>query len=174
MGLSVLADEGPQALTIARMCMLMKRTKGAFYHHFNSAEEFHAALLDHWQQRLTATPIEWAERGRTRHSRRQRLRQAVSKLDSALDLAVRAWAAKHSYAAERLAEVDVQRMAYLRDLQCAAGVDRKTAELLAHIEYAAFVGAQQLFGNLSTPAAGHLDHALGRALELLASDLSGA
>lgn len=170
-GLAVLRDEGPGALTIAAMCKRLGRTKGAFYHHFDSAEVFQLALLQHWQEQLTLAPIAVAQQGTSAEQRRRRLATAVQALDTRLDLAVRAWAGKDMRAAEMLAQVDRQRVGYLEELHAQEHGKGKVARVLAQIEYAAFVGAQQLFSDMSDRAAGDLNAALNRALLLLGKDL---
>lgn len=172
-GLQVLAAEGATGLTIARMCELLQRTKGAFYHHFASVDAYHHALLGHWQERLTAAPIEVAESGMSDGEKRGRLSEAVGLLDSRLDQAVRAWAGKNRAAAQHLAIVDGLRIAYLEALHRSAHrLPPAAARVLAQVEYSAFVGAQQLFDDMATPEAKTVQRALARALALLATEMT--
>jgi AcrR family transcriptional regulator len=52
-GLQLLGSEGEKALTIERLCQVAGRTKGSFYHHFKSYDDFVNALLEYWQSECT-------------------------------------------------------------------------------------------------------------------------
>jgi AcrR family transcriptional regulator len=56
-GLAALRDQGPDALTIERLTATAQRTRGSFYHHFASHENFVRAMADSWLQQSTAGPI---------------------------------------------------------------------------------------------------------------------
>lgn len=47
-GFAVLADSGPNALRIERLCARLKVTKGSFYWHFTDIASYRAALVDAW------------------------------------------------------------------------------------------------------------------------------
>jgi AcrR family transcriptional regulator len=46
----ILAEHGPEALTIDALCAHLKVTKGSFYHHFSNTAEFVAALMQCWDE----------------------------------------------------------------------------------------------------------------------------
>lgn len=150
-GLALLRDEGITAVTIDRLCELLGCTKGSFYHHFRDIAAFHEALLQRWEETLTGRPIAQAAVGRTAQQRLARLDAAVIQLDHALDLAMRAWALRDPRARDAMARVDARRLDYLTGLLTEAGVPQPRAR--AQLEYAAFVGAQQLGAVLSREAA---------------------
>lgn len=58
---------------------------------------------------------------------------------------MQAWALHAHEARAVRARVDARRIAYLAELRRASGVKPKTAERMAQIEYAAFLGALQIF-----------------------------
>ncbi|WP_433926222.1 TetR/AcrR family transcriptional regulator [Sorangium cellulosum] len=169
-GLDALRDGGEGALTIDGLCARVGRTKGSFYHHFQDIAAFFEALLARWEERQTSAPIHHAEGGGSPEQRRDRLSATVRSLDGRLDLSVRAWALRDERAAAVLRRVDARRVDYLASLHAAEGRARDTALLLARLEYAAFIGAQQLFADLSDEGTRSLERALDRALELLAED----
>ncbi|AUX44576.1 TetR family transcriptional regulator [Sorangium cellulosum] len=174
-GLALLRDGGEGALTIDGLCERLGRTKGSFYHHFEDIAGFLEALLARWEERQTSAPIHHAdEGGGAPEQRRQRLGAVVRSLDGRLELAVRAWAIRDERAAAVLRRVDARRIDYLASLHVSEGRTRDAALLLARLEYAAFVGAQQLFSDLMDESARSLEIALERALELLAEDQSAA
>ena len=45
----VLKSDGPAALTLERLTTAAGKTRGSFYHHFNSRDEFLRALMLDWQ-----------------------------------------------------------------------------------------------------------------------------
>lgn len=141
-GLRLLRDEGQQSLTVDRLARELSLTKGSFYHHFGSLPNYYEALLLHWELTHTQKPMDEAYAQQDPARRARRLREAVSKLDLKLDLAVRAWGLRDSMAAQFLERVDVRRRDCLSELHRSQG--RKHCDQLAFIEYALFVGQQQL------------------------------
>lgn len=162
-GLELLRDEGLEGLTVDRLCAALRKTKGSFYHHFSDLEGYQAALLASWEEALTEEPIRVAAGEAEPRRRGERLDEAVRGLDHRLDLAVRAWALRDPRARRAMARVDRRRVAYLTELARLRGARRPG--LAAQLEYAAFVGAQQL-GLFEAPErAARLAEALRGALE---------
>lgn len=141
-GLTLLRDEGMPALTVDRMCTVLERTKGSFYHHFRDLDVFLSMLLARWEDTLTEAPIAFAGAATHVKERAARLDDAVARLDHRLDLAVRAWALRDERARVAVARVDARRIAYLSELHAAAGA--KDAHAAAKLEYVNFLGVQQL------------------------------
>ena len=115
-GLTLLRDGGQDALTIAALCEALGRTKGAFYHHFENVELYLEATLGAWEARNTLEPIALANLGESARSRRRALDAAVQRLDSRLDLAVRAWGLRDPRARAFVERVDELRIQYLAGL----------------------------------------------------------
>lgn len=148
-GLSVLADKGDGALTVEFLCAAVGRSKGSFYHHFASTDAFVDALLEHWRDTRTESAIRDVEALREPWARRLEMDRVAAGLDSALEQAIRRWAASNENARAVLRGVDERRTAFLaRVIQDVAGVDDGKAAELAQIEYAALIGIQQLFPDL--------------------------
>jgi AcrR family transcriptional regulator len=141
-GFALLRTEGEHALTIDRLCTAVGRTKGSFYHHFESADVFATALLLAWEEKHTEAPI-IASREGTDAERRRTLDANVKALDWALDLAVRGWGLRDKAAREVVARVDARRIAYLEGL-LPRSLPRAKRRAIATLEYAAFLGAMQL------------------------------
>ncbi|MDQ3037854.1 MAG: TetR family transcriptional regulator [Myxococcota bacterium] len=169
-GLAILREHGEASLTIEHLCRRLGRTKGAFYHHFPEIADYHDALLARWEQDLTERPIVVAEAASDPARRAARLGDAVRGLDHRLDLAVRAWALRDPRVRAVMERVDARRVAYLAELWAESTGRRAGALHLARLEYAAFVGAQQLYPDLSARVARGLDADLTRALRLLAAE----
>lgn len=152
-GLVVLRDGGHDALTIDALCRALGRTKGSFYHHFADVAALHEALLEHWETRSTEQLITQSDAvgGRSPAARRSHLHELVRTASSGVERAVQAWALRDRRAQVVRSRVDQRRVGYLAELRRAAGTPPKLAERMAQIEYAAFLGALQLFDLPSDP-----------------------
>lgn len=158
-GMELLRQEGQQSLTIERLTQALGVTKGSFYHHFGNLANYRQALLHWWEDAFTHEPIRIAWQEQDTKLRAQRLSRAVRDLDHPLEIALRAWGLRDPEVARTVASVDRQR------LECLTGLHRDQghaqAELLAYLEYTAFVGTQ-----LIQPAPEGSARALQQALEL--------
>jgi AcrR family transcriptional regulator len=165
-GLVLLRDGGQDWLTIDRLCDAIGKTKGSFYHHFASVEAYLDAVLDAWEERNTKGPIEEANRGPDTEARRRTLGSAVKRLDSRVDIAVRAWGLRDARARAYVERVDEARIQYLADLM-PAHLPRQRRILLGRFEYSAFLGNQQLDPTFSRSDSKALERLLNEALSLL-------
>ena len=172
-GLTLLRESGDAGLTVEKLCAGVDRTKGSFYHHFQDLSAYLEGLLEHWETTHTSAPILAAAAGSTAADRRRRLDESVRQLDMKLDVAVRAWALRDPRAEGVLRRVDARRIDYLAELYALKHGKGPIARQLAELEYAAFVGMQQLFPALSARRYRALSAALSRALELLANAQEG-
>jgi AcrR family transcriptional regulator len=141
-GFSLLRDEGPQALTLEKLCARAQKTKGSFYHHFKDVAAFEAALLACWQEQYTELPIAQSAQEATIQARARKLDTIVRKLDHVLDTAIRAWSRSDLRVLAVMRKVDNRRMRYLGQLRRDAG--RQDPEAIGELEYATFVGLQHL------------------------------
>lgn len=158
-GMTLLRAEGQQALTIERLLGQLGVTKGSFYHHFGSLANYRKALLQWWEEDFTHRPIQEAWKESSPTSRAQRLNKVVRQLDYPLDIAIRAWGLRDPEVAQTVASVDRQRIDCLRQLHHDQG--HRHPEILAYLEYTAFIGGQQI-----QPAPEGAERALHQALEL--------
>lgn len=169
-GLCVLRDQGHQVLTIERVCGLLHKTKGSFYHHFASLDAYYEAVLAQWEADLTEQPIAIASR-ESGAKKAQRLDDVVAKLDHRVDRAVRAWALYDERARAAMRRVDQRRIGYLAELYRGGG--SPVPELLAELEYTAFVGGQHLDCFERPEVAARLNQALRAALTAWDGTLQG-
>ncbi|MBX3169392.1 MAG: TetR/AcrR family transcriptional regulator [Candidatus Eremiobacteraeota bacterium] len=158
-GMDLLRNQGQQALTIERLSQELGVTKGSFYHHFGNLANYRQALLEWWEDAFTHEPMRVACQEHDPSLRVQRLSRAVRDLDHPLEIALRAWGLRDPEVDRTVARVDSQR------LECLTGLHRDQGhaqpELLAYLEYTAFVGTQ-----LVQPAPAGAARALQQALEL--------
>ena len=161
-GLDILRAHGEEHLTIERLTKQLRRTKGAFYHHFDDIEDLRAALLGAWEASHTLTPMAGAESERTR-DRRAKLYGLVGALDLRLEIAVRGWATRSEEARRTRDRIDEIRVAYLATLWSDKAA---RARELAEIEYATFLGLLALHEENVTAHTGPM-RTLVRALKSL-------
>ena len=57
-GFALLAEGGPNALRVDRLCEQLGVTKGSFYWHFKNRGELLEALLEHWSREMTDAEFE--------------------------------------------------------------------------------------------------------------------
>ncbi len=143
LGLAALAKEGPEALTIDALCARATKTRGSFYHHFDSMEAYLAALGAYWRREHTEAIIEKAEAAPSPTDQREHLNTLAMALDPATEQGIRRLAGVNAQVAEICRAVDAMRTGYMAELyKRSGGFDGETAEALSWIEYAAFVGFQ--------------------------------
>jgi AcrR family transcriptional regulator len=143
--MELLAREGIQGLTIDALCQRLGLTKGSFYHHFPSYQDYLVALLEVWEQG-TMRLIAESEAAGAAGARLRRLTELVSGRGSApLEVAIRAWAVQDTVARSYQQRVDELRMRYLSDLFSALLPTSADAWAFAQIVYSVFVGAQHMF-----------------------------
>jgi AcrR family transcriptional regulator len=144
-GLRRLAEAGPEALTIEALCAAAGKTKGSFYHHFETVESFRAALAAHWRERDTEAIIELSSQPAEAGERLGALNRLTSRLDRRLELGMRRLAAQDEAVEAACRAVDRRRIGHLIRLYSGLeGFSGEEAELLAQVTYAAFIGFQTI------------------------------
>ena len=141
LALAVLADEGPSGLTVARVCARAGRTRGSLYHHFENHDALLVGVLERWRREFTESPaaahppVEGASAG---------LHEVAMGLDFGLEQNVRRLVARRDDLRALVEAVDEQRIAHLARIDEERGASAEDARMRAEIEYAAFLGIQQL------------------------------
>lgn len=137
--LLMIADHGVNKLAVEPLAKRLKTTKGSFYWHFTSKNELVTAVLEYWQRRGVAEPIQDANNGtpqdKLRHILELSLRpgsydRAEWKLLTSDDPQVQAVAQK----------IHASRIDYLAEQVTLLGVAAQTAHVRAKTAYAAYLG----------------------------------
>ncbi|MEM9332766.1 MAG: TetR/AcrR family transcriptional regulator [Pseudomonadota bacterium] len=137
-GLEALTENGPDALTVERLCLSADKTRGSFYFHFENIEAFMADLVNAWKTQFTTEII---NRPHIRAQRADLLNQLAARLDLDLEVGVRNLALRHSALQPIISEADQMRIDWLANLYVrVADYDEDKARALAKIEYASFIG----------------------------------
>ena len=166
-GLQLLSESGEQALTLERLCKVANRTKGSFYHHFKNHDEFINALLEYWQSKYTEQIIRAVEQLTEPIAQRRELDRLAANVDDRLERIIRNWSGVNKRVRQTIKQVDDRRIEYLTDLISKIGhLDRQTANELAIIEYAAFLGLRYLFPDNESKQIEHFGTRLGEIISL--------
>ena len=145
-GLTVLAELGPEGLTIDELCRRLHLTKGSFYHHYANRSVYISAVLAFWEQEMTAHVIEVSEQEGTAQQRLRRLTQISTTFEhERVETIIRAWASQDETVRLYQERVDRKRLQYLSEL-CGTILENPDDGLaLAQIFYTMYVGAQHIF-----------------------------
>ncbi len=168
-GLGLLATGDRRALTLDRLCAKVGRTKGSFYHHFEDMVTYQLDLLARWQGRHTEALIEDSQAAGDPQARSERLQVRVAAADLRIERAIRSWAEVEPSARAAVDAVDIRRLGFLTELALARLGDPTRAQIVARIEYAAFVGSVELFSELPVAQRELLSRSLDEALALWAT-----
>jgi AcrR family transcriptional regulator len=143
-GLTLLAEKGPDGLTIAALCAQLEVTKGSFYHHFRDLAAFVDGLLAHWAEQHATRLIALSESMTDPAERIDLLRAIAVGLPHGAEAAIRAWSWSNDRVAAVQREVDASRLAHLTAAGIDTGLSDERAELMATISMATLIGMQQL------------------------------
>lgn len=147
-GLSTLAENGVDALTIEAICQLMAVTKGSFYHHFQNRDAFLEAILTYWEDKFTKQFIEFSQEGLTAQEKLERLHQRVIESYGTYEVNIRAWAQVDPLAREFQERVDKQRLDFLFELQKEMYSNEKDALTMAQLQYVTLIGSTGIIPGL--------------------------
>lgn len=141
LALKVLTTDGPEALTVASLCKKAQRTRGSLYHHFTDHDALLDAVVNAWAQGSTHALVQQTPPG---PGASKRLQVLTMKIDPRLEQAIRRLVERVPRLRSSITQVDRGRVNHLAALHRAEGQDTSDARAQAEIEYAAFLGFQQL------------------------------
>lgn len=146
--LQTLCSEGHVGLSAERLARKLGVTRGSFYHHFNSMDEFHDAILVQWQLVHTDEVI---DQGTHPNPMRElnRLIEHTLNMSMALENGINAWAGANTRVADFVAKVEKRRMNRLIELYQAICGDQDKGRRLAKIAYYGLLGAAHAVPRLS-------------------------
>lgn len=146
--LDTLSTEGHTALSAERLSRKLGVTRGSFYHHFASMDEFHEAVLLHWQIVYTDQML---DQGIQQDALTELNRLIALTLDLSMELEnnINAWAGANARVAELVAKVEQRRLNRLIDLYQRICNDNEKGKRLAKIAYYGLLGAAHATPRLS-------------------------
>ena len=168
---TTLSESGVNAVRVEVLAKLLGVTKGSFYWHFKSRQELLAAILEKW--RVEQRVIERVEvLGGDAKTKMINLLDSVPRTaprnnSGATELAVRSWAKNDELAAKTLAQVDKDRIEWVKKHFVQMGYDDQQAESRAFLTYG-YIMVQGIFSIENMP--GILERIHADTLGLLFSD----
>jgi AcrR family transcriptional regulator len=140
---ATLAEQGFPSVTAAGLCLGLGVTRGSFYHHFDSFDDFITGLIDYWRQMYTEDLV--AQARESSGSLMELLRNCV-RLAAALphdtEIALRAWGTVNVKVHEAVHRVDELRVTELTDAMAQYGLPASVAHKYSRLSLAGLVGAQ--------------------------------
>lgn len=146
-GFRSLAENGPSAIRINALAKALGATKGSFYWHFKDISAFKADMLALWVTKVAGDVIEDITTQQTSEDQLDALfvnatRAAPDEFGGrTIETAMRAWALSDNDVAEALAELDKQRLSFLKSLLDQLGLD---GSVLSELIYGAYIGLDDL------------------------------
>ena len=141
--LELLASGGIGAVTISALGYRLGVTKGSFYHHFDSGQDFQGQLLRYWEHDRVEQLMPFLE-AMDPVDRLTALKLGAVSINHEAASAIRAWARTDKSAAAAQARVDRETEKLLARFLVEAGIPEKTAPVLSRIGFSILVAAQQL------------------------------
>lgn len=144
LGARLLAEEGPQALTLERLTAAAERTRGSFYHHFRDREDFVLAMIARWRKRVIDGEMARHLADPRPEAWRKLMRESPEIMDYRFERELRRLAAAEPAVRAALKEADAARGAGAATVLEKLHPGRADNEARAFLLYAALVGAQWL------------------------------
>jgi len=144
LGERLLSEEGPQALSLERLTEAAGRTKGSFYHHFQSRDGFLAALSTHWRETVVEAAARPYRDDPSPSAWRALLLDAPFQLNQPFERGLRRLAVSETIVRAAVERVDRERIDSLTFLVSQLRDDLDDPRAFAVLMYAVIVGAQWL------------------------------
>jgi AcrR family transcriptional regulator len=152
-GFAVLADLGPNALRVDRLCERLDVTKGSFYWHFADMAAYRRALVDAWGNLYDRDrrPFENMQDADPRERLTVIMRTVVTPQHWALERAMRVWALTDDAALTAVQQSDGRVLRAIREAFVDCGFQPEDAALRSFVVFATGIGVLHTSG--SAPAA---------------------
>lgn len=144
--MDLLAVEGFGSLKVRRLCQHIGVTTGAFYHSFDSWQDFTALFLEDWHRERTLRIVELVAVEADPRQRIELLLQTGASLPHAAEAAIRVWAGVDPEVRKLQSQVDHERVAAVTAAFLAYVGDPDEAEALARAAFYAVIGYEQSEG----------------------------
>jgi AcrR family transcriptional regulator len=143
-GFSLLAEKGAGFLTIDSLTSRLGVTKGSFYHHFQSWQNYKENLLSLFENERTLKTVKIAEQQLSPLDKFELIMQTTLERSYELEVAIRAWALLEPFVKSYQQRIDEKRLAYLEEIIWQLCHDRELARHMARLFYSLHVGSQHL------------------------------
>jgi len=147
----LLGEEGPEAMTVERLCEAAGRTRGSFYHHFGDHNSFLHALVEFWQEQYTLRVMKTVgEPGESSGAALEHLHSLAHALNFDVEVNIRRLVARHPSLQKMVSQVDQTRIGFIEEHY--KRMENKVAleaRWIAELEYAIFIGIQHIEPDIS-------------------------
>lgn len=144
LALEELKAHGYNALRAQPLAKKLNVTRGSFYHHFESLEAFHTAVIAHWSKKTSGQIALEAKNIDDPNEALDDLLQKTLRSGEALERAIRSWSTVAPIVAEAVDKVDQERISIAETLLLKAGVPKSVSSARAKLLYWAAIGRLML------------------------------
>lgn len=149
-GLKILKSKGHEHLSILRVSDYLGVTRGSFYHHFKSLNEYVDAMIQNWEARIVDQGFAQILLNQDDPQEDfQNLIAYISMLSDTYDLMFRQWAASNAHVREHMERLDRKRLKEIVGILERLSRDRAEAEKLGRLTFFAYMGSLHTFPHLS-------------------------
>ncbi len=158
-GFNILKSSGAADLTIEKLTRKLNITKGSFYHHFNSRDDYFEQLLAFWEKKQTFDIIEIRKQEKTfKGINEALLKLSKANMDPDIEVAIRAWALRDPLARTFQERIDKQRIGFLQGMFSLLTTDPSQVQMISLIRYCLYIGSHQIIPRMDeTTYRGNLD-----------------
>ncbi|NRB36837.1 MAG: TetR/AcrR family transcriptional regulator [Pseudomonadales bacterium] len=170
--LELLASGGPSAVTLQALLDRLNVSHGSFYHHFSNRQALTDAMLEHWEQTMTADILDSSGQIVDLGPRLDNLinqGEGLFTLQTPLENAIRSWAQTDNSVKNALQRVDKMRREHCQALAALVVEDHDAAVRLGDLVHAVFIGTQQ---NMPAYSAEETQAVYRTLMELVMSQLN--
>ncbi|MCF6246697.1 MAG: TetR family transcriptional regulator [Desulfobacula sp.] len=144
-GFKILKTRDAADLTIENLTKKLKKTKGSFYHHFKSRDDYFEKLLIYWEKKQTFDIFEISKQKKTfKEINSTLLRLSKENMDPEIEVAIRAWALRDPLARRFQERIDSQRLGFLQSMFSLMTEDPEQVEMISLIRYCLYIGSHQI------------------------------
>jgi AcrR family transcriptional regulator len=144
-GFNLLKAGGAAELTIENLTKRLNITKGSFYHHFKSRQDYSEKLLEFWEEKQTFDIFEISKQKKTfKGINETLLRLSKENMDPEIEVAIRAWALRDPVARTFQERIDQQRLGFLKAMFSLMTDDPEQVEMISLIRYCFYIGSHQI------------------------------
>lgn len=152
-GFNILKTSGAADLTIENLTKKLNITKGSFYHHFKSRNDYFKELLLFWEKKQTFDIFEIKKQEKTFKGINSTLLELSKEtMDPEIEVAIRSWALRDPLARTFQERIDNQRLGFLRTMFSLMTDDPKLVEMISLIRYCLYIGSHQVIPRMDEAA----------------------
>jgi len=144
LALEELRAHGYSALRAQPLAKKLAVTRGSFYHHFESLEAFHTAVIDYWSKKTSGQIALGAQNFDNPAEALDDLLRKTLRSGEALERAIRSWSTIAPSVAEAVERVDQERIGIAEALLREAGLPEADSVARAKLLYWAAIGRLML------------------------------